>query len=522
MSFIAFLIEQQLNELKMGANDIARVTKNLSTKSKVGFEFECYVEPTQLKHYNPDNSNVYSIHDINNIDDLEEFFNIADVDREKMDETAYKWWTKFKKRQIEDEEMDPDVFTDNFGTNPFLAWLDESGVEFSEIIMDYDLEPVFGWSDKGKGLVYRGYADEDNDYELLHSVEQEIVALCGQQAISDVVDDSSLDNEAYGVEIITAPLPLNKALEAAEKILDWIDKKGSTNESCGCHINVSLDGNPDIDWLKFGLFIGERHALEAFKRTGNTYTNEQLPEITNQLIDQGARSEKKFDKLVQELNKGIKPDKYRTFNIGNYMANRGAAQRVEIRIAGGTDYHTEGTKIRSLAVKAVRMLSLAADPNASRKEYVKKVFALINKVESGEIGPASEIPASAGKEKGLKEFFARVNLPRQFSLRKSKDDITMPIIKFLFMSKYMNFKLPDNALRAIRQHLKELNYSADDFQMHILDNAAVVEYMLAPGKVPTAALVKYKAAANAEVRDMNTEFVSDDLLPTAKKLRLFK
>jgi hypothetical protein len=50
---------------------------------------------------------------------------------------------------------------------------------------------------------------------------------------------------------------------------------------------------------------------------------------------------------------------------------------VEFRIAGGKNYHDNMTLVEQSALRYLRALHAASDKNAYRKEYIKKVYALL-------------------------------------------------------------------------------------------------------------------------------------------------
>ncbi|MFW6046292.1 MAG: amidoligase family protein [Candidatus Woesearchaeota archaeon] len=54
--------------------------------------------------------------------------------------------------------------------------------------------------------------------------------------------DSTVPPIKGGIEIISPPFPIPEALEHAEEMIDFIRVDGSTDNRCGLHVHMSIEG----------------------------------------------------------------------------------------------------------------------------------------------------------------------------------------------------------------------------------------------------------------------------------------
>lgn len=189
-----------------------------------------------------------------------------------------------------------------------------------------------------------------------------------------------------GLELISPPMPLANGLAKLERFFDWASSYGVyTNRSTGFHMGVSIPDQTmdNIDHLKLVLFLGDQHVLEKFGRSANNYTKSMLAQMKGKaekvdVISAFDIMRKGMDMIAgKALGDQIIPrgDRYVSVNIkSNY---------VEFRSAGG-DYLSNKDKIRDTLLRYVRVMALAADPNAERQEYAKKLYKLLSSITGDE------------------------------------------------------------------------------------------------------------------------------------------
>jgi hypothetical protein len=244
--------------------------------------------------------------------------------------------------------------------------------------------------------------------------------------------DSSINtDEGAGLELVSPPMPLNQAFEYLDKVFAWAKTRGCiTDDSTGFHMGISIPDQTreNVDHLKFTLFLGDEYVLKQFGRESNSYTKSMMQEIAKRVKNLSA--ETGFDgsdkmtpeSILKTFKAGLDStaakfvktsltttrDRYVTVNIkDNY---------IEVRSAGGDylDYGVE--KIKNTLMRYVRAMGAAADPEAEKQEYAKKLYKFLSPMVRGEEDiikyfaqySAGTLPATA-----LKSFVRKVQRDRQ-------------------------------------------------------------------------------------------------------------
>jgi hypothetical protein len=194
--------------------------------------------------------------------------------------------------------------------------------------------------------------------------------------------DGSIDDptgKSGGIELVSPPMPITQALESMNKFWDWTKTLNiKTNKSCGFHIGVSIADVPveKLDIVKLALFLGDLYVLKIFDRLNNTYTKSALAAITfnirNHHVDRYIEAFKQginkraYQSIVQSMSENV-DEKYMTIRLhGNY---------IEFRSAGG-NYLDNKTTIENTLIRYVKAMAIAADPEAEKEEYAKKIYKL--------------------------------------------------------------------------------------------------------------------------------------------------
>ena len=247
----------------------------------------------------------------------------------------------------------------------------------SAVKIGFEFELFVDWDQFGDPEV-EDYQDPDQIYDnvaadvkraIHHSNIKKVYLdhVEGDGSIKDMPDRHS------GVEIITKPIPYESVPEVLRYYFDWIKYHGGTNDSCGLHINISIDGidKDDLDYFKMALFMGEDYVLRMYDREDNEYAARHYDSMVADARGKGI-SGKNFDSLVAYMNRNMSRDKYRTFNISKNGY-------IEFRAAGGAGYENRYNTVLDTINRFVFIYALGADPQLGRQEYIKKVGQFFSK-----------------------------------------------------------------------------------------------------------------------------------------------
>ena len=242
--------------------------------------------------------------------------------------------------------------------------------------------------------------------------------------------DSSIDSDEgeAGLELVSPPLPLSQCLEYLDKVFRWANERGcSTNASTGFHMGISIPDQTreNVDHLKFTMFLGDEYVLKQFDRESNSYARSMVKQMSSKIrslndIFGGTRPELSAEGMLQSFKDGLNSaaanfvkkelttthDRYVTVNIKD--------KYIEVRSAGG-DYLDDLPKIKNTLLRYVRAMALAADPEAEKQEYAKKLYKFLSPMVRGDEDiikyftqfSAGTLPATA-----LKSFVRQAQLKR--------------------------------------------------------------------------------------------------------------
>ena len=272
-----------------------------------------------------------------------------------------------------------------------------------DVITDMSVQKfqnAFEYDDAALKARYRQHAesldDDDDDYDYYHyakaarvlkpAVESTMGARVKvfnsyHQANKNMTDwyiepDGSLDDPRddadAGAEIVSPPMPVNEAMSALKKFYGMARQLNLyTNESTGLHINVSI---PDqLDVLKLAMFLGDQYVLQAFNREDSEYARSVLQDLRGEAdpaMMRKRRGRTELDiKALQRLAKEHSKSHFASISDnGKYIS---------FRHAGG-DYLGRPQEITDLVGRFVRAMVIAADPQAYRQEYFKKLTKLVS------------------------------------------------------------------------------------------------------------------------------------------------
>jgi adenylate kinase family enzyme len=193
-----------------------------------------------------------------------------------------------------------------------------------------------------------------------------------------------LEDDDMPVEIITPPMPLSHTLEIMDKFFAWAKKNNArANELTGFHMSVSLPGMENevtVDYVKLALFLGDEYILQQFAREGNRYTVSALSMLQNYAGDLGNMSALAM-KAMKDFKQGLIKTAANILNSNNdydkYTSINPHDNYIEFRSAGNQGYFSDIKKIQNTLTRYAYAMSIANDPNASKKEYIKKLYMLL-------------------------------------------------------------------------------------------------------------------------------------------------
>lgn len=294
-------------------------------------------------------------------------------------------------QRLTEIDMSPGSFT-QFASTP-AAQNTKVGFEFEMIMPDltvqYQWDDDFNYDEPVEDNEFNIDVSAFNQvaYQIRDAVKMQLMASSEYHAFRNRQEDvwyletdesieaKEREGEA-GLELISPPMPLNKATEKLDAVFTWMNASGArTDSSTGFHMGVSIPNMSDIDYTKLILFLGDKHILSEFGRITNSYTESSLARLERNASHNivpvfnalRAGLNKASMKLIENL---LVPrgEKYVSVNIkGNY---------IEFRAAGG-NYLNQVEKIKNTMLRYVRVINLAADPEEAKEEYAKKLYKVL-------------------------------------------------------------------------------------------------------------------------------------------------
>lgn len=203
-----------------------------------------------------------------------------------------------------------------------------------------------------------------------------------------ITKDGSLSAD-YGYEFVSPAMPLTKAVEIMPRFFEWVKNHGGESTvKTGFHMSVSTkDFNiENFDYVKMALFLGDRYVLEQFDRLSNGFT---IPALTRITVEGGtANNAIYYDKVVdmfdlirQKSNSFAKKLVSQPTRIDKFTSIHPKEKFIEIRSAGNSHYIDDVPKLQSTLARYAYALSLAADSEAEKKEYAKKLYQFLSSMK---------------------------------------------------------------------------------------------------------------------------------------------
>lgn len=234
------------------------------------------------------------------------------------------------------------------------------------------------WPDQSQTETLESLADKFSEVIGLKTSASHEYHGAGRSADTWAIEpDSSIicDGSDTGLEFVSPPLPLEEMLASMKKVIDWANARGYyTNKSTGLHMNISLPKveYSKIDKIKLVLFLGDKYVLEQFGRSANDYCKSAYERIaTDSILAVGALNmlSRSLERSVERIN--FSQSKYMSVNPHD------SSKYIEFRSPGGDWLKIDFDKLANTMRRFVTAMAIAADPNAYRNEYMKKLYKLL-------------------------------------------------------------------------------------------------------------------------------------------------
>ena len=305
---------------------------------------------------------------------------------------------------LDDEDLDLMSAIENSYEISWPHWRSTGGGETSIEDVADSFQEAIGRKVQASGSYHSGRVDRPSTKSLHYIVEP----------------DGSLspdDSNDQGLEFVSPPLPIDELLSDLNKVKDWADRTGCyTNDSTGLHINVSVPGwsggNEKLDYVKLALLLGDKHVLESFGRMGNTYCKSAVDIVQKRVKQNPDAAKNLLDQMRGQLNQ-MATKAIHSGSTEKYTSINTKDGYIEFRSPGGDWLNNNFAEIEGTLRRFSVALTAAVDPEMYRKEYLKKLYKMLD--VGGEKDPlthfaryaAGELPKAA-----LKSFIRQAQLER--------------------------------------------------------------------------------------------------------------
>jgi hypothetical protein len=201
--------------------------------------------------------------------------------------------------------------------------------------------------------------------------------------------DTSIDADSgddAGIELVSPVMPLGEAVADLEKLMKWADDNDVyTNQSTGLHMNISVPQGNDIDYTKLVLFSGDKYILDKYDRLSNSYANSALEQLENRASQMDANTAaSSMQKMKTSLQDAAEEFVRGSTGQAKYTSVHIKDGYIEFRGPGGVYTNKDVSEITDTMLRFARAMTIAADPQAYRQEYQKKLYKTLSKAGSDE------------------------------------------------------------------------------------------------------------------------------------------
>lgn len=324
---------------------------------------------------------------------------------------ALDYFRSFYYDSFFDSEM---IYTDN--EYSFGSYLQSANLNSMEDVYREWSETLYWTGD----VIHTGQFDE----EFAAIVADELTEDLGiETVVGDgteyrywhITNDESIKPDSKhdtGMEIVTSIMNYADGIQDVRKFIRYLHGKNAyTNNTTGLHINVSMANidHSNLDYAKLVVMLGDSHILKQFGREFNRYAMSSLANLGEMMDEtqgyqQDTASKAKshailMDRMKTNLN-NVVSDSLGKLHIDKYNSVGLKDNRIEFRSVGGSDYLNNFQDILDLINRFIVAYAVAADPEAHKKEYGKKLYKLASNVGQGHV-PKSAMTLFAGFGAGI-------------------------------------------------------------------------------------------------------------------------
>jgi len=373
----------------------------------------------QKEAANKAGGSVTKLKDAENNEDWKHWKEASDMVEEKLIQFIEEQWDEQGRLYDNAREkwMDESDWPDE------SEWLSSEGLyTMQDIESNYNITwPHWFYPDNGGELSVDDIGDEFsrmigkpvNTSERYHGARREAGHYVVEPDGSLEPDDSS----DGGLEFVSPPMPIDEMITDFNKVVAWAKKTGCyTNDSTGLHINVSVPdfSREKLDYVKLALLLGDEYILKEFDREGNTFCKSALKQVKDNIRENPANAKKLLDGMKDGLS-----------DIASKLVHSGATHKytsintkdgyIEFRSPGGDWLDTDIPKIENTLLRFVVALDAAVDPQKYRKEYLKKLYKLLepSKDSTDTIQYFAKYAAGELPKAALRSFVQQAQLERK-------------------------------------------------------------------------------------------------------------
>ena len=284
------------------------------------------------------------------------------------------------------EEVREEVQEEIHGSVTWAQFWERENIEaMSDLMNKYDLywpyvmgdmvggsKPVGDWAAEISAVTGKGTNVSDT-YHGDDKVEGKYTLEPDSSLTADEDDDS-------GIELVSPVMPLGEAISDMEKLLNWADDNDIyTNNTTGLHINISVPQGNDIDYTKLVLFSGDKYVLDKYNRLATTYAPSVLDQLQNRASQMDANlAASSMQKMKTSLQDAAEEFVKGGTGMAKYSSIHIKDGYIEFRGPGGIYTNKDVSEITDTMLRFARAMTIAADPQAHRQEYQKKLYKLLN------------------------------------------------------------------------------------------------------------------------------------------------
>ena len=330
-----------------------------------------------------DYMNEYAYNDVQEKLEGDESFEELDADAQdeyienEVEEQGRLWQEAFEDKEEEYRE-----------STTWSEFFDEKNIQdMSDLMNNYGLRWPYTQASMGGSLPIESWGEQiseivgkpvDISYTYHGSDKKE-----GHYTIEPDSSLSADEDPDSGYELVSPVMPLDEALDQLDKLFDYIEEQDGdiyTNSSTGLHMNISVPQGNKIDYTKLVLFSGDKYILDTYSRFENQYAESALGQLENRAGQlEPERAFQAMQKMKTNLEDAAEEFVRGSTGQSKYTSVHIKDGYIEFRGPGGQYTGKSFGEIKNTLLRFARAMTIAADPDAYKQEYQKKLYKIISK-----------------------------------------------------------------------------------------------------------------------------------------------